>query len=137
MANIVYPKWKVARANAQTPDMDAVGTNIKAVLVDTGAYSYNAAHEFLSDIPSGARIATSPNLSGKAIDNTTGVLNADDFAFPTVSGVQSEAIVFYVDTGDPATSRLWLYIDTATGLPVTPNGLDINVVLNASGIAIP
>ena len=38
-----------------------------------------------------------------------------------------EAIVIYVDTGTEATSPLIAYIDTATGLPITPNGGDIIV----------
>jgi hypothetical protein len=35
--------------------------------------------------------------------------------------------VIYKDTGTAATSPLIAYIDTATGLPVTPNGGDITV----------
>ena len=41
--------------------------NVRAILVDTGAYTYNDTHEFLDDIPSGARIAVSGNLTGKAL----------------------------------------------------------------------
>jgi hypothetical protein len=44
-----------------------------------------------------------------------------------VSGASVEAIAIYQDTGNEATSRLIAYIDTATGLPVTPNGGDINL----------
>jgi hypothetical protein len=36
-------------------------------------------------------------------------------------------VVVYQDTGDEGTSRLLLYIDTATGLPQTPNGSTINL----------
>jgi hypothetical protein len=40
-----------------------------------------------------------------------------------------------VDTGTAATSPLVAYIDTGvTGLPVTPNGGNITVTWNASGI---
>jgi hypothetical protein len=43
--------------------------------------------------------------------------------------------VIYVDTGTAATSPLVAYIDTGvTGLPVTPNGGNITVTWNASGI---
>ena len=38
-----------------------------------------------------------------------------------------EAIIIYVDSGTEATSPLIAYIDTATGLPITPNGGDIIV----------
>ena len=47
--------------------------------------------------------------------------------FTSVSGPSIEAIVIYKDTGSEATSPLIAYIDTATGLPITPNGGDIIV----------
>lgn len=97
---------------------------IKAVLVDTGAYTPSmATNKFLADIPSAARIATSPNLSGKT--STGGVADANDVTFTSVSGATVEALVLYKDTGNASTSRLIAYIDTGTGLPITPNGGDI------------
>lgn len=131
MANAIYPKYKEALLDGAS-NIDLDGGTIKAVLVDTGAYSYSASHQFLSDIPSGARIATSSALASKTITN--GVFDAADFTWSAVTGVQSEAIVLYYDTGSAATSRLIAYYDTGvTGLPVTPNGGDINVTVNASG----
>lgn len=97
---------------------------IKAVLVDTGTYTPAlATNKFLADIPSAARIATSPNLSGKT--STGGVADANDVTFTSVSGATVEALVLYKDTGNASTSRLIAYIDTGTGLPITPNGGDI------------
>ncbi len=99
---------------------------IKAVLIDAADYTVNlATHQFLSDIPAAARVATSGALSGKTV--AAGVADAGDFTFPAVSGDPAEALVLYQDTGTAGTSRLIAYIDTATGLPVTPNGGDINV----------
>jgi hypothetical protein len=44
-------------------------------------------------------------------------------------------MVIYVDTGTAATSPLVAYIDSGvTGLPVTPNGGNISITWNASGI---
>jgi hypothetical protein len=106
--------------------------NIKCVLVDTGLYTPNlATHQFLSDIPSGARIATSGNLANKT--STAGVADADDPVFASVgpAGTTIEAMAVYVDTGVAGTSRLIAYIDTATGLPVTANGADITVVFDS------
>jgi hypothetical protein len=52
-----------------------------------------------------------------------------------VTGNSIEALLIYIDTGSAATSRLVAYIDTGvTGLPVTPNGGDIVITWNASGI---
>lgn len=99
---------------------------IKIVLVDTGAYTFSAAHEFLSDVPGGARIATSGNLASKT--STDGVADAADITFTAVSGTTVEAFVVYKDTGSAATSPLIAYFDTVSaGLPVTPNGGDITI----------
>ena len=101
--------------------------NIKALLVDTGAYTVDlSTHANLSDIPTLARIATSNNLSTKTV--TGGAADAADVAFTAVVGPTVEAIVLYKDTGSATTSRLIAYIDTGiSGLPVTPNGGDITV----------
>ena len=82
-------------------------------------------HEFLSDVPSGARVATSGNLSSKS--STKGVADAADITFTAVSGDPCEALVLYKDTGVEGTSPLIACITNATGLPITPNGADINV----------
>ena len=58
---------------------------------------------------------------------TAGVANADDVVLNAVTGAQSEAIVLFQDTGNPATSKLIAYINVATGLPVTPNGGAITI----------
>lgn len=100
--------------------------NIKAVLVDTAAYTVNlATHQFLSDIAAGARIATSGNLAGKTA--TAGVADADDITFTSVGGASAEAVVLYKDTGTASTSPLIWYTTSGTGLPVTPNTGDITV----------
>ena len=128
MANALYPKAKQAFLGA---DIDLEVDNIVAVLIDTAAYTYNTAHEFLSEIPVGDRIATSSNLASKTITN--GIFDSADIVYTAVTGDPSEAIVLVQDTGSAATSRLIAYIDTATGLPVTPDGTNINVNVNASG----
>ena len=67
----------------------AWGTDaIKCVLLDTGVYTPNmATDQFLSDIPVGARVATSPNLAGKT--SAAGVADADDVLFTAVTGASS------------------------------------------------
>lgn len=98
--------------------------DIRAILVDLADYTPNqATHEFLQDVPAAARVAVSGALTGKT--STSGVADADDKTFTAVSGDQSEAILLYKHTGNEATARLIALIDTATGLPVTPNGNDV------------
>lgn len=124
MANALYDK---GREGFLDGSIDWDTHTIKAVLVDTGAYTVDlAAHDNLDDIPSGARISTSGALASKTVTN--GVADAADVTFTAVSGATVEAVVIYKDTGTESTSRLIAYIDTATGLPLTPNGADVNVV---------
>lgn len=124
MANALFDK---ARQRFLEGQFNWNTDTIKAVLVDTGTYTVNlSAHEFLSDIGTGARITTSGAFTGKA--TTGGAADANDVTFTSVTGASIEAIVLYKDTGTDSTSPLIAFIDTATGLPITPNGGDIIVV---------
>lgn len=107
--------------------------DIRFVLVDVADYTVNlATHDNLDDVPSGARVATSTALASKSV--TGGVFDAADKTLTAVTGDQSEALVIYKHTGVESTSSLIAYIDSGTNLPVTPNGGDIDVQWNASGI---
>lgn len=123
MANALYDK---GRESFLRGEISWNSDDIKVVLCDLADYTQDLANDqFLSDIPVAARVATTPNLTAKT--TTDGVADAADATFSLVTGDQSEAIVIYQDTGVEATSRLIAFIDTATGLPVTPNGGDITV----------
>lgn len=123
MANALYDKGREAFLDGL---IAWSSHNIKCVLVDTGAYTANLATDtFLSDVPALARIATSGNLASKTV--TAGVADAANVTFTAVTGVSCEALVIYRDTGVVGTSRLIARIDTATGLPATPDGSDIAV----------
>lgn len=86
--------------------------------------------QWISDIAAAAKIGTAVTLGTKT--STRGVADAADFTFTAVSGAsaQVDALVFYKDTGTPGTSALIAWVDTATGLPVQPNGGDIVVTLD-------
>ena len=123
MANALFDK---ARQRFLEGQFNWNTDTIKAVLVDTGTYTVNlSAHEFLSDIGTGARISTSGAFTGKS--TAGGAADANDVTFTSVTGASIEAIVLYKDTGTDSTSPLIAFIDTATGLPITPNGGDIIV----------
>lgn len=97
---------------------------IKVVAIDTGNYSVNlATHTTMADVSGTGRIATSGALTNKAI--TGGAADADDVTLSSVTGNSIEAIIIYSDGGTDSTSFLIAYLDTATGLPITPNGGDI------------
>lgn len=122
-------KFKIANVAANTFELTNYSTG--ANVAGNGAYTSGGfavdltKDDNLDDIPSGARVATSGNLASKTVTN--GVADAADVTWSAVSGDPSELVVIYKDTGVESTSRLIAYIDTATGLPVTPNGGDITV----------
>lgn len=131
MANALYPKYKEALISGGS-GVDLSGGTVKVVLLDLADYTYSSSHEFFSDIPAAARVAE-VTLGTKTF--TDGVFDAANATLTAVTGDQSEALAIYVDTGVEATSRLVAYIDTGvSGLPVLPNGGDINISWNASGI---
>lgn len=110
----------------------AIGWNsstIKRVLLRS--YSVNlATHQFLSDVTGGGGgtiVSTSAALGSKTSNSPVGgVADAADSVFTAVAaGAACTSIVTYVDTGVAGTSTLIHYTDTATGLPVTPTGGDI------------
>ena len=53
---------------------------------------------------------------------------------PRSTGDQCEAIILYHHTGTESTSELIAFIDTGvTGLPLTPDGSDVQIVVDAAG----
>ena len=123
MANSLYTKARERFARGQ---FDWLTDTFKCLLVDTGVYSVNLdGHEFLSDIGTSARVATSGPLTGKAL--VSGAIDCNDVVFSGVTGASVEAVVLFKDTGVPETSPLVAYFDTGTGLPITPNSGDINL----------
>lgn len=99
----------------------------RVILSDDADYTKNlSTDQYLDDVPGAARVAVSGALGTKSI--TAGVADAADGTWSSVSGDPCEEIVGYQHTGTDATSTLGFNIDTATGLPVTPNSGDINFV---------
>ncbi len=136
MSNALYPKWKEALLKFTTNNNLSSGT-VKCALVDTGVYTFNAADEFFdeggaSDVTD-ASVGTPQTIGSKTF--VSGLFDGSDLTFASVVGNSVEALVIYIDTGNPLTSPLVAYIDTGvTNLPVTPNGGDITVTWNVSGI---
>lgn len=123
MANAFYQKYKEFLGAA------LLTSDIKVVLIDTDDYTFSQTHAFLSSIPAAARVATSPNLANKSVIN--GIFLADDPVFAGVTGDEFEAYAIYIDSGDPTSSRLLAYFDASIGLPVVPNGENINLLFPA------
>jgi hypothetical protein len=130
MANAIYPAYKQALLDASS-NVDLNDGTVKVALVDTGTYTYSSAHDFLDDLT--GVVGTAQTIANTTVTN--GTFDGDNVTFTAVSGNTVEALVIYIDTGVAGTSRLVAYIDTSvTGLPVTPNGGDITISWNASGL---
>lgn len=135
MANAIYPLWKEAiiQASASSALNGSGTTGVFAALVDLGTYTYSAAHQYYSDL---SGIVGTDQEIGATKTYTNGVLDGADLTYTAVTGDTVEALVLYVkNAGANTTWRLYAYLDTSvTGLPVTPNGGDITVTWNASGV---
>jgi hypothetical protein len=135
MANALYVAYRngVLGSHATYVDLDADTINV--ILTDhTGDTPNVSTDDFLDDISAGT-IDTAETLGSKTIGTVAaGVFDAGNVTFTAVSGNSVESVNIYKHTGTPSTSNLIAYFDTGTGLPVTPNGGDITVTWNASGI---
>lgn len=131
MANGLYD---AGRERFLGGDLDWDANTIQVVLVDAADYTRNlATHDFFDDVPSGARVANSGALTGKT--KIGGTADSDDVTWSSVTGDQSEEVVCYSNTGGADSTDPLIYnMDTfASGMPVTPNGGNINLAFNASG----
>jgi hypothetical protein len=135
MANGLFDKGREGFLDA-TIDWDTAV--IKAALVRGGSATATAlaAWTFMSSVD-GTIVATSAALANKT--KTNGVADADDVTFSAVpTGAAIERLIIFQSSavgggGDVANTaqRVIAYIDTATGLPVTPNNGDITFVFSS------
>ncbi len=135
MANAIYPLFlqELMKGTSNNLLNSTEGTTgVYAALVDTGTYTYSAAHQFYSSL-SGV-VGTDQEILTKT--QTTGTFDGTDVTYTAVTGNTVEAIVLYrKNAGANTTWPLIAYLDTGhTGLPFTPNGGDAVIAWNASGI---
>lgn len=122
MSNVLYDSGRNAFL---TGDIDYMNDTIRVYLIDNADYTFSAAHKYLSQVPSAARVAFAV-LAGKSTN--AGIADANDTVLPNVTGDTCESLILCKWSGDESTSLLIGYIDTAaSGLPVTPNGGDITI----------
>jgi hypothetical protein len=130
MANAIYPLYKQALLDGDA-NTDINDLTVRVALVDTGTYTYSAAHQFLTSLT--GVVGTAQIIAATTVTN--GLFDGDNVTYTGVTGNSVEALVIYIDTGTAGTSRLVAFIDSGvSGLPVTPNGGDITITWNASGI---
>jgi hypothetical protein len=135
--NAVYPLYKQSILNADTNVNLTTDTTVDGPftsLVNTGTYTYSAAHQYFNSVT--GVVGTDQRITSPAPTVTVGTLAGGNLAYTAVSGAVVQALIIYRhNSGANTTWRLVLFMDTGvTGFPVTPNGGNITVTWNGSGI---
>ncbi len=138
-----FKAWRTTQFGATDETTHALvdfkDDTIKASLIDIGTTDPNlASHAQWSDLSS-AEIGTGQTIG--SVSSTVNVSNVwtfdgADVTLSSVTGNTAEEIVIWKDTGTATNSLLIAQWDSGdvTNLPVTPNGGDITIQWNASGI---
>lgn len=98
---------------------------IYVALIDTNKIQVNLAAHTQYSTYQAAVVGSPVQLTNKKTDG--GAADADDVTFQSVSGDSVEALLLYKQGVPETNGNLIAWIDTATGLPITPNGGDIIV----------
>lgn len=136
MANTVVNAIRNGVWNSGLPDLTTL--TIKAMFVDNADDTVVATDDFIDDVLAAGRvpaIASCPALASKTNGVVgVGVFDAADTTFTSLTGDASEQLILFEDSGAEASSDIVCWWDTATGLPITPNGGNVTVVWAAGGI---
>jgi hypothetical protein len=134
MANDLFTSYLKNMLGADTfAFVDFEDDVIKGLFVDhTDITPLVDTHDAMDDITAAGRVPAEASAVTLGARTTTGtskaVIDAADMVFTALTGDQVESFLLYKDTGTESTSPLCCFWDTATGLPLTPNGGDVTVV---------
>lgn len=123
MANSMYGLGRESFLEAQIEAL----TDTLALAMFTTAYTPNLTTDQFYSTPIASSGLVGAKVSLTSVTGLLGTLSAANLTFTSVSGSTASYLVLFKDTGTNSTSRLIGLIDTATGLPVTPNGGNITV----------
>ena len=115
--------WKVSNQSTNNFDLvtlDGLNSTGNGAFSASGWVINLTGADNLDDINAGV-VATSGNMGTKTVAD--GVIGCADFSLTTVSGDQCEALVWYYDSGSPATSRLIFFNDGKTRVAVASDAL--------------
>lgn len=134
MANAIYDKYKEALLS-DSSNISVVGGAFKVSLINSDLTAFGSTDEFYSDLNSDSGVVATVTLAN--VTATSGVIDADDVTFESVANTtpESEALLFWIDTGSAATDRLVAWLDTnIDGFPITPDGSNVDITWSSSGI---
>lgn len=121
MANALYDK---GRQGFLDGSIDWDTDDIRIALLSAAYTPDLANHQFVSDLGAGI-VARSGALSGRTATN--GIADHAAVTIPAVAGAQIARYAYYKYNAADNAARLICLIDTATNLPMTPNGGDITI----------
>jgi hypothetical protein len=124
VANVLYDKGREGFLSAT---VSWPADTIKLVFAMSGYTPNVSQHQYMSSVPSAAQAIRSSAFASKTY--TDGIADAADVVLATVpAGPTIHYVLIFEEAGtDAAAQPLIAFIDTATGLPVTPNGGQITV----------
>ena len=137
MATVISDEFRNAQLGAPTHSVVDLNTdNIDVSLLDqTDSGTISVTTVDYDEVDTADVVATTDVASPTIGSVGVGVFDAADTTFSSVTGDAADYLTLWKNSGTPATSPLVVTFDSATtGLPVTPNGGDITVTWNASGI---
>jgi hypothetical protein len=130
VANVLYDQGRNFFLNGSVNWLTTpIRTGLVSISNQPTAYVFNASLDnFYASVPTGARIGMSIASIGTKTA-TSGIADGADVVFSAVSGPTIGAVLVFGSTATANASDwpLIAYIDTATGMPVGPNGGDITV----------
>lgn len=138
MATTIPDATLTAILNAYLSGKDIRCGLVRTSGTGTGPYYTGTPSELthLDDIPNNAdcRPGDVIALTSEQIANL--IFDADDIIITNVpSSVDAiQGYYLYDHTGTESTSEILLYEDSATGLPITPDGNNVKITINVGGI---
>jgi hypothetical protein len=136
MADAFYVEQRNGMLGQWTHSFADLNTDtINVALRDEGTTAIDlVAHVDLADV-STAHVGTAQTVGSPTVGVVAaGVFDHANVTWSAVTGASVESLDYYKDSGVAGTSPLICNIDSATGLPVTPNGGDITWTPSASGV---
>ena len=139
MATIVHDDFRDAAlgkpdATVSTIDFDADNIDV-SLLDETDSGTVTSSFIDYDEVDAATVVATTDVASITIGIVGTGVLDAANTTFTSVTGDAADFLTLWKNSGTPASSPLAVTFDSATtGLPVTPNVGDIEVQWAAGGI---
>ncbi len=148
--NIVFPAFRnsiVGNTADYTTRVNLDTDTLYVFFTDEGTTAADGGHVFESSLDSAAAplYASRLSLTSTTVPTTntvaaSGFFDAADSVFTGGSAIAAttttyEKLIIAKRQASTTTDPLLYHFGTATGLAITPNGADITVVWNASGIA--